>query len=383
MSAADRDLAARVPRLLERARALLRLPGGPADRLDKAEVPRAAQAVRVLHLGLVGERALARPATYGQAELLGAYLLWWWPQSYARVRAALELAPLAPLALRGRAVRVLDLGAGPGPGALAALDAVRAAGGRAEALAVDASAAALGEARALSEGAVRSELRDLAGAPAGEGGFDLALAANVLSELPGGPEERARWLRAAAARLGPGGALVVVEPALKETGRALLQARDLVLAGEAPLRALAPCFLQGPCPALAHPRDWCTADRPWEAPPHVAQLSRALGLHADAPLSYAPLVLAREVPVPAPDVWRVVGVPPEEKGKRRLFVCGAGARVAAARLDREASEANAPFGALSRGDTARLAGTTVKGDGLRVGRESRVERLTSVGGASP
>src|SRR5205085_4359148 len=119
MSAADR-LSAHVPALLARARALLRLPGGPPDALGDREVGAAARAVEALHEGLVGQRALARPETYDDPAHLGAYLLWWWPQSYAKVQAAMRLLPDGALVPGG----ILDLGAGPGPAAIAALDAL-------------------------------------------------------------------------------------------------------------------------------------------------------------------------------------------------------------------------------------------------------------------
>src|SRR5438105_14444870 len=135
-----------IPKLLERARALLRLPGGPADELTKAELKTAARAVEKLHEGLVGDRALAKPQTY-RGELLGAYLLWWWPQTYVKVQAALRMAPMP------RAPRILDVGSGPGPAAIAALDLL---GG--EATCFDLSEEALAEARALGVRETRREM---------------------------------------------------------------------------------------------------------------------------------------------------------------------------------------------------------------------------------
>src|SRR5439155_12248963 len=89
------------PALLARARALLRLPGGPSAALSAAEVRPAARAVLELHQGLVGDRPLARPSTYAGRHL-GASLLWWWPQSYVKVQATLAMVALPP------APRILD-----------------------------------------------------------------------------------------------------------------------------------------------------------------------------------------------------------------------------------------------------------------------------------
>src|SRR5207302_1552947 len=109
----------------------------PPAELTRPELRAAARAVLELHEGLVGERALAKPSTYAGARL-GAYLLWWWPQTYAKTQAALRMAPVVP------APRILDVGSGAGPAALAARDLL---GG--EAVCFDLSPAALAEAQAL------------------------------------------------------------------------------------------------------------------------------------------------------------------------------------------------------------------------------------------
>ncbi|HET7785651.1 MAG TPA: small ribosomal subunit Rsm22 family protein [Myxococcales bacterium] len=336
------SLDAKVPALLERARALLRLPGGPSGDLSPAEVAVAARAVLELHEGLVGRRTLARPQTYEGAHL-GAYLLWWWPQTWVKTQAALRMVALP------RSPRILDLGAGPGPAALAALDAL---GG--EATCFDASEPALAEARALG---IRQTARRLP-----VEAFDVVLAANVLSEL-GDPLAILRRLS---------GIVVLIEPALRETGRALLQIRD-ALVGEG-WSTLAPCLTQKPCPALASPRDWCTAEVRWNPPWYFRRLADATGLRADEMISFAPLIVSRSAPLQPPmDTWRVVGAPPPENGKKRLWVCSDEGRLPLVRLDRHAAPQNAAFDELRRGDLVRLRGTERRGDGLRVGPGSSVE----------
>ena len=335
-----------VPALLRRARALVGLPGGPPDALSAREVRPAAEAVLQLHAGLVGERSLARPSTYAGA-LLGAYLLWWWPQTYLKTQAALRLCRIP------RSPRILDVGSGPAPAALAALDLL---GG--DAVCFDASEAALAEARALGVARTVHEL------PADS--FDLTLAANVLSEL----DDPAGLVR----RLG--GTVVLIEPALRDTGRALLRLRDVLLAEG--WFALAPCLMQGPCPALASPKDWCTAEARWTPPAYFRQLADATGLRADELLSFAPLILARTAPEVAAESWRVVGVPPPEKGKKRVWVCRE-ERVPLVRLHRDASEANADIERLGRGDLVALSGLERRGDGLRAGKESMIRRRDPFG----
>ena len=181
-------LAARVPALLARARALLGLPGGPPHELGEREIAPAARAVLSLHEGLVGARALARPDTYEECEHLGAYLLWWWPMKLStrwktsgRVKAAFRLLPAGSLPEGD----VLDLGAGPAPATLAAIDSDETI---TSAVALDASGAALDEALALAQGAPLSVRHWKLGPgplPLQGARFELIVAAHLLSELPG------------------------------------------------------------------------------------------------------------------------------------------------------------------------------------------------------
>jgi len=260
------------------------------------------------------------------------------------MQATLRMAAFPP------APRILDVGSGPGPAALAALDLL---GG--EATCFDASEPALAEARALGVSRTARELPTDA--------FDLTLAANVLSEL----EDPLALLR----RLQ--GIIAIVEPALRETGRSLLALRDALL--REGWFAVAPCFTQAPCPALASPKDWCTAEVRWDPPAYFQQLAAATRLRADEMLSFAPLILSRAAPAAERDVWRVVGVAPEEKGKKRIWICGAGGRLPLVRLDRDARPGNALFNELRRGDRVRLSTALERrGDGLRITPDGGLER---------
>src|SRR4051812_14578464 len=111
---------------------------GPDDRLTPAEVREVGAAVKRLSHGLTRERELAGARYMDDPALLGAYLLFYWPVSYAQGRQVLGELPARPRA-------VLDLGSGPGPLAFAALDA-----GAAEVVAADRSEQALALCRALA-----------------------------------------------------------------------------------------------------------------------------------------------------------------------------------------------------------------------------------------
>jgi ribosomal protein RSM22 (predicted rRNA methylase) len=202
--------------------------------------------------------------------------------------------------------------------------------------------------------------------PAGvKGRFDWIVAAHLLNELATGLPAEALlrlvhfWIDE---YLADGGAVILVEPALRATSRGLLVLRDGLVAGG--LSILAPCLFPGPCPALVRERDFCHHS----APAIVAGRSR---------VDFSYLVLSRTPapPVASAEIFRVVSDPMKEKGRLRLFGCGPTGRILLTRLDREHSEANQGFGELSRGDLVRIEGAATTGEGLRIVPDARCVRI--------
>lgn len=227
--------------------------------------------------------------------------------------------------------------------------------------------------------------------PAVDGKFDLVVAAHLLNELfvDRLPAERAelrarRVLDWSRALLENGGAMVLVEPALRRTSRELLAVRDLLLAEG--LAVVAPCFWTGPCPALARERDWCHDAAPIANGARVDYSYLVLRVPAPSPSSesgvegpaggsgaHSPVAN----PVADPSLFRIVSDPMIEKGRLRLFGCGPVGRHPLVRLDRHVSPSNAPFDTLHRGSVTRISPTQLLGDGLRLSTETTVARMNS------
>jgi Mitochondrial small ribosomal subunit Rsm22 len=298
----------------------------------------------------------------------------------------------------GAAVRVVDLGAGCGAMSLGLLATVGALAPRWEITLVDRDAPALAIARGALERlaavlaldvavkVVAQELSSWKPVPC-----ELVLAGTVLNELPV-PASRALVAAALASIKGArgDGAVLLLEPALRDASRRLHELRDEQLAANTS-SVIAPCVRKGaPCPMLERPTDWCHEDRPFhptERVGHVADVTRL----RDGNLKYAYLVLAlRPAPLlpprPGHTALRIVsGVLPGGKGKREQWGCGDVGRISVRRLDRRASETNAWFDELRRGDlleapSERVAAAVtsrleiLEDDGLpvtRVGDQSR------------
>jgi hypothetical protein len=193
-------------------------------------------------------------------------------------------------------------------------------------------------------------------------------------------------VRALIKSLAPSGSLVIVEPALRERTRHLHRVRDALMAERA-ATLFAPCLHAEACPALATPGDWCHEDRNVDLPAWLVPVARAAGLRWQG-LTFSYLVLRKDdrsllaaLP-PRASRLRVVSDALVSKGKREHFVCGqldhgpgAGTRVRAMRLDRDADASNAAWEGLVKGDLIAIEPPppVVK---PRVARGAVVERLT-------
>lgn len=272
--------------------------------------------------------------------------------------AAKVMIPLAELGARGvlpasDPVRILDVGAGTGAmtfGAAAALDRpVDVVAVDRDNLALDVFERAF---RAAGRGSLRIVRADVGEPRWGAQRFDLVVAGSLFNEIP--DEQHAALARNLLGALDVGGAVIIIEPALRETARALHRLRDaLIDAGDA--HVFAPCVRRtSPCPMLADESDWCHEDRPGQLPPRAARLAEVTGLR-DGGLKFSYLVLRREAAALA-DVpegkraVRVVSHVHRPKGKIEAFACGDAGRTKLRLLRRHRSDANRAFERASRGN---------------------------------
>jgi ribosomal protein RSM22 (predicted rRNA methylase) len=217
--------------------------------------------------------------------------------------------------------------------------------------------------------------------PLPEGKFDLITMGHVVNELYNGAiAPRAELLEKILAQVNPNGSLVVIEPALRDTSRALLQVRDALVAKGYAIRA--PCMFRGNCPALIKESDWCHAERSWRMPSIIEDLAKAAGLHKESlKMSYlvvAPKGEAWAEPPPG-TLFRIVSEPLEGKGRRRFMGCGPEGRVGLAMQEKHETEQNRLFFKIARGDVIRITETEERGDGRALTDKSTVEVVASAG----
>jgi len=261
-------------------------------------------------------------------------------------------------------VRVVDMGAGVGAtsvGFLAWLAGARAARGVAAPACVELHAVELGVPAARAYGAavraaaaaigveavVSVDARDFRAAPPPP--CDLILCQTAINELLIGERHGAATvdLVAAWARHAP---LVVIEPALRTTTRALMALRDdLCARGES--HVVAPCLHQARCPMLAREGDWCHEARRIEPTPRVARIDRIVGRRDERALfAFLGTAPGAAPAPPAQPLVRLVTDTLGSRGKTERLVCRSDGELRLMRLlDRETTDSNRAFLDAERG----------------------------------
>lgn len=331
-----------------------------------------------------------------------AYLQYFLPVNLAKIQLLLDEMPTPDA---GESFSVLDLGSGPGTGALAVLDwwHQRALPYALSVTAVDGSNAALSRARQLwdrycqAAGVGTARLQtyegDLEGGAWLErvkqlGHFDLIIVANCLNEIYTDAKDpiemRSGLVTECLSLLTPHGTIMIVEPALRETSRGLLHVRDRLLQ-EKRCTVYSPCLHENDCPAMINPHDWCHEERIWDPPAVIQEIDKQVGFIKDA-LKFSYLLLRKDgktIVERRPDMYRVVSELREMKGEKRAWLCSEQGRQEVGRQDRLASAQNQAFDQWHRGAIVQIEKIIHKERGEKVSSLGRIEQDAAVKIVSP
>ncbi|MDD3163773.1 MAG: small ribosomal subunit Rsm22 family protein [Sphaerochaetaceae bacterium] len=372
----ERQLKTHIPQLISIFRG-----GASGSRLTSGEVARASQALLKLQRGLTGDRELAGSKYMLDSLSLGAYILYYWPISYLQASIALSSAP--GILDSFQTPRILDLGAGPGAASAAIADAI---GQRnASFKLVDTSSKALKTAAAIigSEAdTITADLQDYEP----EGTYDCIVMSHLLNEmwvgLPDRISRRAAFVSRAASHLSENGFLFMMEPALLDTSRDLIQVRDAICSDG--FTAIAPCRSKERCPALqAGSSNTCHAEIIWEPIEPVSSLAKAAGLVRES-LKMTYFIMKRTQI--APPMRLQATVVSEEmlnkSGRVRYLLCDGTKRFpfSADRNDRHAEKAG--FNALRRYDIIEIHNpedrSTPSGISYGMGEKTRIRLVSRI-----
>jgi len=329
-----------------------------------------------------------------------AYLNYFLPVNLSKIQVLLDEMPEDTFGKNQR-FSVLDLGSGPGTGGLAVLDwSNRRFKDMADALsvvAVDTSPAALRcaerlwksycRAAGITGARLQAREADLERALGGlfraqiqqAGPYDLIILANCLNELSESIDARASLVATALSLLSPHGTMMIVEPALRGTSRALHQVRDRLLQ-EKSCTVYSPCLHEENCPALINRNDWCHEERAWEPPVAIRQIDEEVGFIKDA-LKFSYLLLRKDgktIVERRSNMYRVVSELREFKGEKRAWLCNEQGRQEVGRQDRLTSPQNVAFDRWHRGAIVQIEKIVRKERGGKVSALGRIQRDAAV-----
>lgn len=179
--------------------------------------------------------------------------------------------------------------------------------------------------------------------------FNLIIVSNVLNEISN-PKQRFHLIRSLFQKtLAPDGFILIVEPALRQQTRELMQLHDELIKQKIGY-IHAPCLHQEFCPMLAtNRRDWCHTYLEWERPEWIERFDRLVGIRKDY-LKASYLIVGNTERGAGGGKYRVVSGPLNSKGKMERLLCGQGKLKRVVCLDRDQSKQSKILRKAKRGD---------------------------------
>lgn len=280
---------------------------------------------------------------FNKKEFRSGFLLYFFLPTFVKVWKCLEQTPAH---LKGRSLKILDLGCGPGTASLACSaffkDQPLEIFGYEQNVNIRRDAIGLWKKLALPHHRFHFTQH-----PIPNDRIDIAIASYFFTEIPFG--EQIKWARKI---LDKSKFFIIVEPALQKDTRQLMTLRDQILK-EGLAQVLAPCLHQQNCPMFAaNKRDWCHFYIDWKCPQIIRQADELIGNKHDY-LKMAYMIFSRQlsaVSCQQKTSWRVVSSPLISKGKKEFILCGSNGRLEKiGRLNRD-KKPGQDFDQIQRGD---------------------------------
>lgn len=352
--------------------------------LTPEEIKRVAKALVTLQRGLTGSRTLAGARYMDEDGTLGAYLLYYYNITFAQISFALKSFLSRTNIPSRRTLRILDIGCGPAPAAMAFVDYLKKGPKEKQQISltcIDASRKALLLARDIFSAdrpdiAFQMHCQDLQSASfALHETYDVILVSHVINELwkndSAGTQKRLRVLMTLKEKLDKNGILLICEPALTQVSRETIRlATGLAKSG---LTIVSPCpraFENAPqCPIFntESSSTTCHAEVFTNFPGDVLKIAREAGLTRLSVkmtfFAFQNSAKQREKCGERPTVYRVVSDAMLNKaGRIRYLLCDGKRRIPMSAKAGDATARTIGFFNLKRYDAVTVSEPEIRGD---------------------
>lgn len=205
--------------------------------------------------------------------------------------------------------------------------------------------------------------------------FDFIILSNSLVEISRSRSIPLHFVHSLLKHLRNSGFIIIIEPALKNLARRLMELHDFIIKNKV-CSILLPCIHNNKCPALIKKREWCHQSIKWEPPEYMKIINRYLYRKIEY-LKFSYLVLSNHNYEPSfSNAFLVISRMFKEKGRNRCLICTQNGIIELIRLDREKSSINQEFDRVSIGDVLEISGAVKINPGLiKINKETGVKRL--------
>ncbi|MEO0160780.1 MAG: small ribosomal subunit Rsm22 family protein [candidate division WOR-3 bacterium] len=208
-----------------------------------------------------------------------------------------------------------------------------------------------------------------------QGNYDFIILANSLVEIIPSEKIHIAFLHLLFCNLKKTGFILILEPALKELSRRLMETRKDVIKSHLG-NILLPCLHNEECPLLFKKNDWCHQSWRWSPPEFLKIINQKLFRKIEY-LKFSYLVISPDkYPLLHSHIYPVISRLAKEKGRRRCFICSKEGMIELIRLNREANIQDEMWTNISMGDFLHIAAPVqVKPNLWRITPNSIIKRL--------
>jgi len=303
-----------------------------------------------------------------EEKYMDAYLAYNFPRNFMEAMiVGREVVAHAPHICSKKNINILDIGCGEGAGMLGLYYSLRDSQGFAL-TGIDTSALLLRKCRQLtdflfternvhvtlrkqnvSNGLLPTKLK-----------FDIIVLAHSLAEMY--PERiPLRFIHRLFRKVTENGLVIIIEPAVRQLARRLVDLRDSVIA-DRKLTVLLPCLHDRECPLhnIRKQKEWCHQSIRWQPPEFVKIINQGLNREISM-LKFSYLVISRkDFSIRHENQYLVISNLLTEKGKQKCFLCTQTGRQLLVRLNKNRTASNELFGKIQKGDIVSVSNAVNK-----------------------